>query len=509
MKRTLFYYSIALKSLIGFCDPITQDAIEAKIKEYSDSISSVRYYKNFQCPMDVTFKGMSQDYKEQCKMEENFFQNFSQGEIAEFFEMIEDENNGLLMSQSTAFEKYSRELDEQGIENLPEYSVRIIDFESIINGFNNQALKCFAEELKSNDEKLKETLTEWIKNKEIFAYFKEIPYIPKESIQKECKANMSKAIKKLLNYPAGRETLILVLCIEKFKNKTLKIFISNVGPCISSDGEVYLEFLKTSNVEAQSLYHEFNHWIHYTLGIFVTAKITGDFLTDFEKNFLQLKDQEFYRDNITKIEENIEIPLNESSHFLCEDKEKTLKIFDIQTTWSDLEELWNIAGFANINNVIYINRLSDMDLVKQPVWGHFTRCDRNIQNEILIKMYEEGPKTPTQETWETWLKLHKLSKDTKYLFYYEWQNKAIVEPQNRLFNIPEEISKIKKEYLLEDLLYTSNWECINWEWADVLLKNWKEENPELFEKIDDLKIQAQNIMSEAIDKRCNMIWGDK
>ena len=81
-------------------------------------------------------------------------------------------------------------------------------------------------------------------------------------------------------------------------------------------------------------------------------------------------------------------------------------------------------------------------------------------------MYEEGPKTPKQETWETWLKLHKLSEDTKYLFYHEWRNKMIVEPQNRLFNISETMTKVNKEYLLEDLFYTSDWE-----WASDLVQD--------------------------------------
>ena len=162
MKRTLFGYAIIMKSLVDFCDPTTQEAIEAKIKEYGDNIPSVVYYEKFQCPRDVRFWQEPLDFERQYKMEQDFFQNFSQEEIAE----IKNGNSELSSSQSTSFEKYSRELDEQDIENLPGFlradSVRIVDFESIINGFNNDELKHFAETLKSDKEKLKGALTEWI-----------------------------------------------------------------------------------------------------------------------------------------------------------------------------------------------------------------------------------------------------------------------------------------------------------------------------------------------------------
>lgn len=43
----------------------------------------------------MIFQQESQDYEAQYKMKENFFQNFSRGEIAEFFEMVENNNNEL------------------------------------------------------------------------------------------------------------------------------------------------------------------------------------------------------------------------------------------------------------------------------------------------------------------------------------------------------------------------------------------------------------------------------
>ena len=503
MKRTLFGYTIIMKALIGFCDPTTQEAIETKINEYGDSISSTVTYKNFKCPRDIIFKKISQEYDKQHEMEENFFQKFSQGENAEFPEAVEAPNKNLLTSQSTAFEKYSRELDEQDFENLPGSlqadSVRIVDFESIVNGFNNEELKRFAETLKSDEGKLKNALTEWIENKDIFAYFRDIPYVLNESIQKECKANMSKAIEKLLNYPSGREMLILILCIEKFENKPLKIFITDLGAYADPDSSIALNFSNNINIESQTLYHEINHWIHYRLGLQMTAKIAGDFSTPFGKDFLQLKDQEFYRNNANEIED--EILLHEDHNFLCKDKEKTckekiLKIFDIQTTWDNLEELWNIVGFANINNVIYINHLSDMDLLNKAPWGHEASYDYDNRNEVLMKLYEEGAKRPDANSWKIWLKLHKKQEDTEYLFVHQYID-ATIQAQMKLFNITSELRKIDKECLLDMLLYiyssSSDWDCVN-----ELAKDWQENNPELFEKIDDLKIQAKSIVKDGM-----------
>lgn len=323
--------------------------------------------------------------------------------------------------------------------------------------------------------------------------------MPNEPIQNACKANMSKAIKKLLNYPAGRETLILVLCIEKFENKILKISITDLGGFISDKGEVFLKFSSNINVEAQTLYHEINHWIHHMLGLPMISEIAGDFSTPFEKDFLQLKDQTFYRSNAKKIEEKI-LP-HESSYLVDIDKERALKIFDIQITWDTLEELWNIVGFADVNNVIYINCLSDMDLQNKASWGHTTDYLSENRNEVLMKLYEEGGKKPDSKALEIWLKLHKKQEDTKCLFIFQYHDE-MMQKLEVLFNITPTLRKIDKEHLLNMLLYISA--SSNWIYENDLLKQWKENNPELFEKIDDLQKQADTIFEDYNSKVFNI-----
>ena len=57
-----------MKSLIGFCDPITQEYIEDKINA-NPNVSCVEYYKKFKCPKGVIFFKKSQDWLEQHELE--------------------------------------------------------------------------------------------------------------------------------------------------------------------------------------------------------------------------------------------------------------------------------------------------------------------------------------------------------------------------------------------------------------------------------------------------------
>lgn len=55
MKRTLFGYTIIMKALVGFCDPIRQEAIEAEIKEYTESIFFRQVLQEFPMPSGCDF----------------------------------------------------------------------------------------------------------------------------------------------------------------------------------------------------------------------------------------------------------------------------------------------------------------------------------------------------------------------------------------------------------------------------------------------------------------------
>ena len=137
-----------------------------------------------------------------------------------------------------------------------------------------------------------------------------------------------------------------------------------------------------------------------------------------------------------------------------------------------------------------------MDLLDKAPWGHTTGYAFDNHNEVLIKLYEDGPKEPNNDSWRFWLKLHKKKEDTKCLFIHQYFAE-VTKRQMKLFNIAPELRKIDKECLLDMLLYIYS-SSSNWDYANDLAKDWKENNPELFEKIDDLKIQAKGIVKNGM-----------
>ena len=324
----------------------------------------------------------------------------------------------MFLSEASAFEKYSRPLDEDEYENLTydlkRNLIRIVDYKSIVDGFNDSALKNFAEDLQLHQEKLENVLIKWVEQKTIRAYCENIAYILKDKIQEQCKKNLLKAVRKLLTYDLGRQTLILVLCVEKIKDRPVEFFLGD-KPHTSWLNRVYLTYLDDI-CEVNSLYRELSHWLHFSLGLQPTLKIVGNFYTDFEKKLFQLKEDSFYRNNASRINRRDECLLRENPFYPCNKMDKTLKVFDIGTTWYTLEELWNIIGFANVTDIIYINRLSELDLFKdKPVWGYNVNNDNDYLEGFLKEMREEGPKKPDEDAWEILLQLHRLPIDTQYM----------------------------------------------------------------------------------------------
>ena len=328
MKKTLFYSIIGLKSLIGFGNPVTQREIEDELNKLEKNHNiSVQYYKNFACPSLVNFNENTQN------LENNFFKKFSKEEIEE----------DIYKSEASAFEKYSRKFDTQNLSGFKkifnETSVRIVDFESIVNGFDEEELKSFSKNLNNDDAKLRREVANWIKQKTIYAcltsaysFNESVVYIPNASIEKTCKDNLLRVVDKLLGYKVGQQMLNLVLSIEKFKQKTLKFFITNHDNAYYTSNAIFLDLTSNVILEAKKLYEQLNVWVHRVLGLKPSSKIAGNFSTDFEKNFLGLRANDFYQEKAAEMKEEDAIPLVENPWNKCENKETALKIFDIQTT---------------------------------------------------------------------------------------------------------------------------------------------------------------------------------
>lgn len=70
--------------------------------------------------------------------------------------------------------------------------------------------------------------------------------------------------------------------------------------------------------------------------------------------------------------------------------EKLYKIAQISLPWEGPEELWNIIGFANIRNRMFVNLMSDLDLVKRP--GLFHQRERHQYRAFTdFSTTPEGP----------------------------------------------------------------------------------------------------------------------
>ena len=56
--------------------------------------------------------------------------------------------------------------------------------------------------------------------------------------------------------------------------------------------------------------------------------------------------------------------------------------------WDTLEEVWNIIGFTNIGGVIYVNRMSDVNLLRTPKIFHGGKLHQNSGfGEIFCKIF--------------------------------------------------------------------------------------------------------------------------
>ena len=102
--------------------------------------------------------------------------------------------------------------------------------------------------------------------------------------------------------------------------------------------------------------------------------------------------------------------------------------------WDGFEEIWNIIGFANIGDCIYVNTTSDLNYMKVPGLFHgrvrkFTErylnpnidpSDYRPLASFLSKLEEVVNQNiddlcPTPEAWKVWLKLQgREDSDVKY-----------------------------------------------------------------------------------------------
>lgn len=67
----------------------------------------------------------------------------------------------------------------------------------------------------------------------------------------------------------------------------------------------------------------------------------------------------------------------DATNALVDDMERVLKVIHLNSYWNSLEEIWNIVGFANISDHVYINKMSDLDLLETGFIHHYSDLSDN------------------------------------------------------------------------------------------------------------------------------------
>ncbi len=197
---------------------------------------------------------------------------------------------------------------------------------------------------------------------------------------------------------------------------------------------IELQFFDYEPVNVQSLCHELNHALHYQLGIEGHYSLAGDLESALEQDLFRLDDKlPEHTDYYIQIPRMLACHLFSTGHrsdmtdMLKFSQQKLHRLLQISLPWDHLEETWNIIGFANIDDCIYVNTLSDLNYMKVPALFHlgFLQSDwRNWETYLpeydlslypslklfLEKLEETITKNiaalcPTPEAWEVWLKL--------------------------------------------------------------------------------------------------------
>lgn len=350
------------------------------------------------------------------------------------------------------FLKYSREANEAECQIAGINNLRIIDFDSIINGFNPE-LKAYAIKLSQKDTFLQEELDKWIQNREIFVcllikqhtteygimdiyhYYK----ISEEAANKY-KKDLKQVFQELCRHNISKQVTILTLCMDFFSKMPLKFIINtNDEPFPFSEYQADRHaIISTDSILEEKasllLYHELNHMIHEQLDFcgyeFFSGMDDTQIWTNldgtFERNLFSLQDFHDGLEEETEITKAMHFEIFCGSLITAEQNEKikinvhqTLDYAQLEKNWSTPEEMFNIIGFIKVYDTIYVNRLSDLDIQKTTRWGHFYNeirlgtilpIEQTDFTKTIEKIHAQKEAShPKASHWDIWCKLHNRS----------------------------------------------------------------------------------------------------
>ena len=353
------------------------------------------------------------------------------------------------------FLKYSREATEAELASVAGWGVkglRFVDFDSIVSGLDDETQKEEARRLiKEENEVLSEAIDKWVEEREVRSTYSlkifisgeeepvdGLPYKLNPEVIKAFKESLKITLKGMARCKSSRETLVLSLVLLK----DLKLEISTWGAYYRDrENVIEFQFFKHEPENVQSLCHELNHVLHYHLGIEAHYSLVGNLESVLEGDLFRLDGSAADADSIRITSELFSYLFQENWNpdmpaVIEVPRKKFFKTLQIALLWNNFEETWNIIGFANIDDCIYVNTLSDLNYMKVPALFHsgFLQSDwKNLGaclptydlspypsvKLFLEKMEEVVTKNiadlcPTPEAWKAWLKLQGREAGVRY-----------------------------------------------------------------------------------------------
>ena len=347
------------------------------------------------------------------------------------------------------FSKYSREATTEERALIAEWTVgdlRFIDFDSIVNGLECEEQRK-ARRLMADDSALKEAIATWVDGCCSQNVYDAEIFVSKNPCTKDsskmcigafqyrltpetvttAKNQLKEALRDMSHYESTRGILVLSLVLVK------PLGISAIS----------LPNMEHINAKLLSLTYDLQENLYNLLGICGRYSILGNLDSSLERDLFR------FLERLPAGAEPVKIPSGLFQRLFCENysdsnldlieisQQKFFRAAQMALLWFNLEEIWYEIGFASVDDVIYVNRMSRMNLLKTPVIflggvQNFTDLKRlfgldiDLSTHPLLKRFltdmnltvaENLPSLcPTREAWNVWLQLQgRTDVDAGYL----------------------------------------------------------------------------------------------
>lgn len=445
MIKELSMYGLLLNLGIAFGAPHNREDVEAFIKAKRDKIQNVERNDFLGFPINIFLK-------EGCSFEdfEEYEDLIKDPCEASAFILGEEQFTRTTGEQKQCFGKYSKPAPDEELALVKAWGVkdlRTIDFDSIVNGLEDEAQKLEARKLITADEAtLYRAIDEWVEERGInplvsakilapipageehagaLELVGTIVYELKPADVTNMRRFLGNTLQAMSHYRSSKEVLVLSLVLLE----DLKIDVE------------YYNFYQLEHLNIMELYYNLRERLFNRLGIEAKASFVGDLDSKLEGDLFRFVEE------LPDVPDTIEIPRDvlpglindylgdETTEVVKISRQKFYRIFQIALLWHRFDELWDRIGFANVDGVIYVNRMSDLNLLQVPVLFQIGSYDVSTYDskyvEPFLELMDENIEKdmsvffPTAEAWKVWMQLQKRDEhEVKYFHAFRERDKA-------------------------------------------------------------------------------------